>query len=488
MKTFRRVPWLRLWPLGAGVAALAGYLVAAWQLKGFGFPLDDAWIHQTYARNLAELGQWAFTPGRPSAGSTSPLWALLLVPGYLLGMAPVAWIALLGWATLCGTAWLGAAWLSAEGTPRGLIWAGLLLALFEWHLDWAALSGMETLALGGLALGLLYAFDRWTDRAFLWGVVSGLGVWLRPDALTLALPMAWIVLFKDGVTRRAGGLLIRFGIGVVLVFGPYLAFNHALSGAWWPNTFYAKQAEYAVLTGAPLVLRLGSELGLPWIGPAAILLPGLALWAAKEARNRAWAKFAPLVWGVAYLTAYAVRLPVTYQHGRYAMPTIPVFLTLGLMGMLGWLNLRSQIPWRRVLSRAWLASAFAGAGLFWVLGAHAYASDVAIINTEMVQTAQWVHANTPSNALIAAHDIGAMGYFGDRKILDLAGLVSPEVIPFIRDEKALATYMTRQGAAYLVTFPSWYPGLTSEATILHCTHGLFSLQAGGENMCVYRWP
>ena len=38
---------------------------------GGGFPLDDSWIHQTYARNLAQTGQWAFVPGVPSAASTS---------------------------------------------------------------------------------------------------------------------------------------------------------------------------------------------------------------------------------------------------------------------------------------------------------------------------------------------------------------------------------------------------------------------------------
>jgi hypothetical protein len=53
----------------------------------FGFPLDDGWIHQTYARNLAEYGQWAYLPGTISGGSTSPLWTLLLsgFRGYHLG-------------------------------------------------------------------------------------------------------------------------------------------------------------------------------------------------------------------------------------------------------------------------------------------------------------------------------------------------------------------------------------------------------------------
>ncbi len=52
-----------------------------------GFPLDDAWIHQTYARNLALLAEWAFIPGQLSAGSTSPLWTILLAPGTWIGLA-----------------------------------------------------------------------------------------------------------------------------------------------------------------------------------------------------------------------------------------------------------------------------------------------------------------------------------------------------------------------------------------------------------------
>ncbi len=60
------------------------YLAVSKAKSGFGFPLDDAWIHQTYARNLANLAEWSFIPGTVSGGSTSPLWTILLTIGHWL--------------------------------------------------------------------------------------------------------------------------------------------------------------------------------------------------------------------------------------------------------------------------------------------------------------------------------------------------------------------------------------------------------------------
>ena len=43
-----------------------------------GAPLDDAWIHFQFARNLSQGHGFSYNPGQPTPGSTAPLWTLLL--------------------------------------------------------------------------------------------------------------------------------------------------------------------------------------------------------------------------------------------------------------------------------------------------------------------------------------------------------------------------------------------------------------------------
>jgi hypothetical protein len=124
---------------------------------------------------------------------------------------------------------------------------------------------------------------------------------------------------------------------------------------------------------------------------------------------------------------------------------------------------------------------------FTFLGGQAYGRDVAVINGEMVTVAQWLDAHTEPETLIAAHDIGAIGYFAERPLIDLAGLVTPEVIPIIRDEAALLKFMQVHGARYMVTFPSWYPALTQNSVLIlrFQTDSPVTRAAGGDNMAVY---
>jgi hypothetical protein len=45
----------------------------------------------------------------------------------------------------------------------------------------------------------------------------------------------------------------------------------------------------------------------------------------------------------------------------------------------------------------------------------------------------WLRENTPPDAVVAALDIGAVGYASERRVLDLMGLVSPEILAVGRE-------------------------------------------------------
>ena len=475
---------------GSVLLAIGGYILASSFISGTGYPLDDAWIHQTYARNLAWHGEWSFIPGLPSGGSTAPLWSALIGPVYLVGQNGYVWTMLLGGLGLLGVAWLGEKWFEkcCKITTGKLPWAGLFLT-FEWHLVWAAASGMETILYAAAVLFVFWLLAEKSDGWLVKGLLVGLIVWLRPDGLTLLGPIAYVAfLTETSYAKKLRAIGLASG-GFLMGFLPYLVFNHFLAGSWWPNTFFAKQAEYAIRLETPILSRFFLLAKLPVVGAGVLLVPGFVrvLWWSVTQKH--WVIQSAGLWWVGYTLIYAMRLPVDYQHGRYLMPAMPVFFVLGLMGTTEiWRKYLKEKRLLVVLQKAWGITLALVLTAFLVLGAvQAYALDVAIINTEMVAAAKWIAANTPDDALVAAHDIGALGFYGERNVLDLAGLISPDVIPFIRDEYRLAAHLDKAGVDYLMTFPGWYVHLPQNADLVYTTDGDYSPLAGGENMSVYKW-
>jgi hypothetical protein len=487
----RKVIWLLA--LASGIS-MALYVGASAIYFHIGFPLDDSWIHQTYARNLALHNEWAFQPGKPSAGSTSPLWTVLLSIGFLLKLAPYIWAYLLGGLLLLGLGLLG------EITIRNVSpaynsrfpWVGLFLVL-EWHLVWSAASGMETLLHALLITTALGALMSGTRRFMALGLLAGLSVWVRPDGITLLGPIAVYALAgrRSGLSGGEASWTSRwqdlgvFLIGFASLFVPYLLFNLVLAGTPMPNTFYAKQAEYVAWQARPFFARF-LELMLQLLaGPALALLPGAIGWFILSLKKRDWGTLAGMAWFGGYLFLYVQRLPV-YQHGRYIMPAMPVFFLWGLAALVAFSKSPAFGKSHWIVATGWKILVGALGLLFWFVGARTYAQDVALIESEMVATAKWVAANVEPGDLIAAHDIGALGYYDHHELIDLAGLVSPEVVPFIRDEERLAAFLDQQGAKYLIAFPGFYPLLSQRAQPAFVADGI-GPELGGENMIVFHW-
>jgi hypothetical protein len=296
-----------------------------------------------------------------------------------------------------------------------------------------------------------------------------------------------VILLTGSDVRSKLTQLMRYLIGFGSLFVFYLLFNLAVGGTPMPNTFYAKQAEYASWQALPILDRLGQMSLQLLVGPSLVLIPGITGWLVKSVRQKMWSSLAALIWTAGYLVLYVSRLPV-YQHGRYIMPAMPIFFLFGLLAFAEFDAGKMFARYHWIGQVVWRASIVMLAVAFIFLGAQSYARDVALIESEMVVTAKWAATNLPPDALIAAHDIGALGYFDDHGLIDLAGLISPEVIPFIRDESRLADYLDQKDADYLIAFPFFYPLLTENAEVVFVTNNSISPTLfDEENMAVYLW-
>lgn len=460
------------------------------------FPLDDAWIHQAYARNLANNGEWAFISGEISTGATSILWVFILAIGYLINIDPVLWSTILGILLLSGIAVL--AWKLADhylpDIPKQA-WLFVIIIVFEWHLLWAALSGMETLLFSFLVTLLLtrllihesqkeFQFNYWLTNTLILAAI----ILTRPDGLSLLGPsIAFIWLSHLSVSEKWKTIASHIG-GLFIILLPFILFNYSVSGSIFPNTFYAKQAEYAALLQNSLSTRVLSLIKLPLVGVGTLLLPGFIYISFNQLRRKKWSLPLVSLWILAFISLYALRLPLDFQHGRYMMPIMPIYLILGAIGSFKVIRNISNSKWRSIIARVISISALVVLIIFWFLGRNAFLKDTQFIQSQMLDTAHWINQNIDPAATLAAHDIGALGYVTQRPIIDLAGLILPEIIPIIRDEEKIAEYLDKNDVAYLIIFPDWYSNLTISREIIYQSQGAI-LEIESQNfMAIYKWP
>jgi arabinofuranosyltransferase len=469
-----------------GALAVALFLVAERRIAGTpGLPLDDSWIHLQLARNLATRGGFGINRGEAVPASTAPLWTVALAGLLTVGVPGLAAAKALGLACWAATGLATRRLAGAVGLGRGLAWGAGLTVVWLSRLVWGALSGMEV-PLGTLCV----AAGGWAvaeARPLRGAVGLGLATLVRPEAGLLV----GLHVLGAGRWREA---LRRFAVGA-LVVAPAVAFNLAVGGRLVPAPATAKveggllgRAEG--LSDAWLVSghQLGAFLG-EWGGtlfrdhPALPVLLAVGLVAGRAGRLR-WLGAALLLHPVATALVAPYRGP-GFQSGRYSAHLLPLAVVVALVGldrMLGWL---SAPRWREAVCALLLV------GLAWRLpaGAEAYGWGVQNINAMQVELGHWVAARTPPDTLIALNDVGALSYFGGRRVIDLIGLATPEVLPYRRQgPEALLRYLERRCPEYLVIFPAWFPELAARADLFRPVAGVtlpHNVVAGADTMTVY---
>lgn len=488
---------LPLW-VAAGVAA--SYLASElYTFSGrLGLPLDDSWIHLQFARQIAAGEGLAYNSGQWVAGSSAPLWTALVAVVFALGMPPLWGVKLLGTACFLATVHATGRLAAELGLSRGLRrLAAVLVATTHW-LAWAGLAGMEihlftALALWGLVLHLR---ERAAGSAGASLPVLALACLARPEGfLLLALALADRALAALGERRRPREL-VRLAVplaAALLAVVPTLVFFRLIGDSFLPTTFGVKappDPDYLVsgryLRAALDVFFRSQPVMLVFAGAGVLdLAERLGTPRSRGLLPAAWLVGMPL----AYSLLAADRGPVIVGNfGRYLFPLLPLVAIFGLLGC--------ARPARR-LGRAARAVAVGAVLLpqLWGLaaGVPLYLRTIANVEDGDVAAARWLAERLDAGALLAVQDVGALKYHLPNPVLDLTGIVNPEILPHLRGadwEASLYGYLAERRPAYLVVFPEYYPRLVS-APGFHPARSFpvpDNLTLAGDELVVYSTP
>ena len=440
-------PWMGV------VAAVVLTFLALFPYRHFAG--DDAYISFRFARNFAEGAGFAFNPGEPTYGSTSPLWIFLMAGLHRLGLSIVDASHLLDAVFSVLTA--ATFWhLCRSYLRHAALWfiAVALLVFDPWFARWC-MSGMENPGSLFFLCAALWARLK-AHSAPGWGWLSpvfcGFGLLTRPEFAVLSAVLLLHVLLFDGPLKKSFVRAFAYGLVIVAVFLPWLVYSELVFGSIVPNTVTAKMGAGRLVALDRTIKYFLSFFVFELVAAGAcLLLVRHKLWAAVLDRDvqRRW--FLPVAWSLTlpafYITGGA---PVA---GRYLMFGLPAYLLVGLKAWDVLLSERARWRWAPAAVGAMVLGSFALVGFVQYRYCWYVTRWVEGMDPRMIQLGKDLNRKSQPGDVIATDQIGVVGYFSERKILDMAGLVSPEVQHYNRigDGRALLRYVQSQGPSWFIT-------------------------------------
>jgi len=404
---------------------------------------DDSLITLTFVKNLVNGNGFVYNFPPPILGTTTPFFTFLVTGlKLLLPFFSITDIAVF----LTAFCWLGIPWLFYLFKEHwGLLnWQVIVLSSVVIASGWVGFLGMEVYLFAFL---LVLCFSLFYSRRYiLAGVLAGCLFLTRGEGV-LILPLLMIIVLVENLKENGWklnkGLFVKLSkvvIGFLIPVLIWLVYSLCTFGAFLPNTLGAKQAQGQSKMGASFVNKpikdwiptWGAGFNLPifnfinlwWL----VVLLGTFFVFLKQ---RLWLVY--VGWMVIYTAGYQLLDVSTYWWYQY--PILFVFTLLFGFGIIFVVNLILRVVQNKHL--AYILSILFVTGMVLLM---VKPTIITVLTYEgdqrgptYINLSQWINDNTAPEESIAFVEVGYIGYYTDNQIIDLLGLVTPEIIPHIAE-------------------------------------------------------
>jgi hypothetical protein len=503
--------WTTILLLAASCLLTWHFLTAAFD-SVLGTFEDDSFYYLTVARNIATGHGSTFDGIHPTNGY-HPLWCALLVPlaGFFKA-SPEATVRAV--AVLCVWLRFVAAWLVLRLTVRAFTnttVAAVAAFVYLVAANGFSTNGMEE-ALQMLALLLLLtvvagnAFERGTSRdGLIRGVLVAFVVLSRLDMVLFAgiyFLLRAVAVWRAKISfRQVASEAATF---TVLLAG-YLGWNAAhfdtvmpISGMLKSSFPHIALPSYFWIYATPghrlLVLHAIVVAVFLTVAGRVTFIASLTGWKDRGAVDalRLWA------WSMMAFLGYQL---VFVKWGNALSWYYQPFALLGAVGVAQWLQSGTRLLQVVPVVRHAARPALAVAAAFTILVAagalvkrHRTAGED--FHIASYHAAEWVASHTPPDTIMAMKDSGAFGFFSNRHVINLDGVVNDRDFQRALIDQGITAYLTREHVALLAqhslrrsseavreghygVFPLEYRAMLFDrpggALQLHCTDEIYRL-------------
>jgi hypothetical protein len=419
-----RRDWVVILLLGA-IALYCGWIHRS-------FATDDAFITYRYARNIARGDGFVYNLNEPVLGTTTPLYTLFLALwGWLTGQD----IRLVSHVVSMLSLWIGAILLYYLEKDSGTLLASAISFVFISNPLLVSAVGMETCFLSMLLLSALTTFLK--GRLVLTGMLLGLLILTRYEMALFAGILAMHFLVKH---RRIPFWLMP----TAAVLLAWMAFAWLTFGNVIPQSALAKlaAAKHPFIVGAFVWWRVYAAESA-WYN-LVLPLALLGCYAAVRSRKGGQANVFILAWsGIYFVAASLVAGSFPWYYGPL-IPGLSILLVWGgeiLTELLDLLlgRLRCGEHLTRALHVSVLAViALSLVGVQITLWATGKATDQGrMVDARYVtyrEAADWLKRHADDGQTLATPEIGILGYYTEMQIIDLYGLVTPDLTPWAAED------------------------------------------------------
>ena len=399
--------------------AAAAVLFVTDTVQKLPYAADDTFIYMQYARNISDGNGFSFNAGEPSYGVTSPFWVIILAIPYFLG-ANAFWFSKildLICAVLAVIVFYRLAKILFTGESRIFLslLASSLFVLNIWFIRWS-FTGMETnLAVFAVLLILYLYYSKSYAICFF---LLGLFFLVRPEGFVLFIVIFLAVIIEKYKSLKTGYkniLLYVFLFAVSTI--PFLIFAELKFGTFLANTTLGKSTltlSFSTITAQAVEI---TKTLAPSSGVEILLALIFAVFVIKNKNFKKY--FVLILWPVSLVLLYIITDSDIIS--RYFMIIIPVFTLLAVN------TLELLKKWKAAGTIVFILILFISQFTFYkYVKPHTDRFSIGIKEC-LIPIGEWFSSNTPDSTRILVNDVGAIGYYSNRYIIDAAALINRDL-------------------------------------------------------------